>query len=98
MKITDGGLDDSRVRALLAHHSETARAAAAPVSAHTLDLNGLMSPDIRFWTAWDGDPVIAVGALKRLSRLNINSSFPPPLPLRYLRAENLKRHSAYALT
>jgi putative acetyltransferase len=67
MKITDGGLDDSRVQKLLAHHFATARAETAPGSAHAFDLSGLKSPDVLFWSAWDGDCVIAIGALKRLS-------------------------------
>jgi putative acetyltransferase len=33
----------------------------APGSAHALDLQGLRSPDITFWTAWDGDSLIAMG-------------------------------------
>ena len=67
MKITDGGLDDSRVRKLLVHHFATARAETAPGSAHVLDLSGLKSPDVHFWSAWEGDCVIAIGALKQLS-------------------------------
>jgi putative acetyltransferase len=67
MKITDGGLDDPRVQALLAHHFSTAHAQTAPGSAHALDLSGLHSPDLQFWSAWDGDRVIAIGALKRIS-------------------------------
>jgi putative acetyltransferase len=67
MKITDGGLDDTRVQALLAHHFHTARTETAPGSAHALDLNALKSPDIHFWSAWDADHVVAVGALKQLS-------------------------------
>jgi putative acetyltransferase len=67
MKIIDGGLDDPRVQVLLAHHYTTARAQTGRGSAHALDLSGLKSPDIRFWSAWDGDEVIAIGALKRLS-------------------------------
>lgn len=67
MKITDGGLDDPRVQALLANHFRTARAETARGSAHALDLSGLKSPNIHFWSAWDGDSVIAIGALKRLS-------------------------------
>jgi putative acetyltransferase len=65
--ITDGGLDDPRVQTLLTHHFNTARAETAPGSAHALDLSGLKSPDVHFWSAWDGDRVIAIGALKRLS-------------------------------
>jgi putative acetyltransferase len=67
MKIADGGLDDPRVQALLAHHFTMARAQTAPGSAHALNLSGLRSPEIQFWAAWDGDHVIGIGALKRLS-------------------------------
>ena len=67
MKIADGGLDDPRVQALLAHHFATARAQTAPGSAHALDLSGLRTPDIQFWSAWEDDRVIGTGALKRLS-------------------------------
>jgi len=67
MKITDGGLDDPRVQTLLRHHFHTARAETAPGSAHALDLSGMRAPDIHFWSAWEGDCVIGVGALKRLS-------------------------------
>ncbi|HTR43199.1 MAG TPA: GNAT family N-acetyltransferase [Pseudomonadales bacterium] len=67
MTITDGGLDDPRVQALLAHHFTTARAETGRGSAHALDLSGLKSPDIQFFSAWDGDGVVAIGALKRLS-------------------------------
>src|SRR5215469_8258494 len=67
MTITNGGLDDLRVQALLTHHFTTARAETGRGSAHALDLTGLKSPDIQFFSAWDGDFVIAIGALKQLS-------------------------------
>jgi putative acetyltransferase len=67
MNIICGGLDDPRVHALLEHHMETARAETAPGSAHALDLEGLKSADMTFWSAWDGDRLVGVGALKRLS-------------------------------
>lgn len=67
MNISNGGLDDPRVQKLLIHHFHTARAETAPGSAHALDLSGLKAPDVLFWSAWAGDCVIAVGALKRLS-------------------------------
>src|SRR5215471_18517203 len=67
MKITEGGLDVPRVQTLLAHHFETARAETARGSAHALDLSGLRSPDVHFWSVWEGGCVIAIGALKRLS-------------------------------
>jgi putative acetyltransferase len=45
----------------------SARAETAPGSAHALDLTGLQSPDISFWTIWDDETLVGVGALKRLS-------------------------------
>src|ERR1700760_1756919 len=66
MRITPGDLTDSRVINLLHDHLATARAQTAPGSAHALDLQALRSPDITFWTAWDGERLIATGALKQL--------------------------------
>jgi putative acetyltransferase len=67
MRILEGGLDDPRVHRLLAYHFSSARAQTAPGSAHALDLSGLKLPDVRFWSAWDEETVIGIGALKRLS-------------------------------
>ena len=67
MRFLPGGLDDPRVQALLEHHANTARAQTAPGSAHALDLEGLKSPDVAFWSAWDGDTLVGVGALKRIA-------------------------------
>jgi putative acetyltransferase len=67
MHIVEGGLDDPRVLALLHTHVTRARAETAPGSAHALDLSALRSPEVTFWSAWDGDEVVGVGALKRLS-------------------------------
>ncbi|WP_211187196.1 GNAT family N-acetyltransferase [Neoroseomonas marina] len=65
--ITEGGLDDPRVQALLGIHLAKARAATAEGFAFALDLSGLRVPGIRFFTAWDGDEVLATGALKRMA-------------------------------
>jgi putative acetyltransferase len=67
MHIIEGGLDDPRVVALLRTHVTRARAETARGSAHALDLDGLRAPEITFWSAWEGDTVVGVGALKRLS-------------------------------
>ena len=67
MQITAGDLGDPRVIELLRFHLTNARAQTAPGSAHALDLAGLQSPDISFWTIWDGDTLLGFGALKRLS-------------------------------
>jgi putative acetyltransferase len=66
-RIEEGGLEDPRVVELLAIHVSKARAETAPGSAHALDLNALRVPEIRFWTAWDGDSILGAAGLKRLS-------------------------------
>ena len=67
LRIVNGGLDDPRVVALLQLHVTRARAETAPGSAHALDLGELRAPEVSFWSAWDGDEPVGVGALKRLS-------------------------------
>lgn len=67
MQIRTGDTYDPRVVALLDHHVTAARAQTAPGSAHALDLAGLRAPDVAFWTGWDGETLVATGALKTLS-------------------------------
>jgi putative acetyltransferase len=67
MQITIGDFGDPRVIELLRTHLTNARAQTAPGSAHALDIAGLQSPDISFWTVWDGDRLLGFGALKRLT-------------------------------
>jgi putative acetyltransferase len=67
MRIIPADLSDQRVIDLLRFHLTTSRAHTALGSAHALDLEGLQSPDIKFWTAWDGETLVAMGALKQLS-------------------------------
>jgi putative acetyltransferase len=67
MTITEGGLSDPRVIDLLNLHVTSARAQTAPGSAHALDLSGLKSHDIRFWSIWEGELLLGTGALMRLS-------------------------------
>src|ERR1700724_1010790 len=67
MRIIQGDFSDPRVVDLPHIHLTTARAGKAPGIAHALDLTGLQSPDISFWTIWDDETLLGVGALKRLS-------------------------------
>ena len=66
VKIREGGLDDSRVVALLTSHLDLMRSQSPPESVHALDLDALRTPDIAFLTAWDSDTLLGCGALKRL--------------------------------
>ncbi len=67
IRIVSGDLNDARVAELVRTHLLSSRAETAPGSAHALDLDGLQSADISFWTIWDGDMLLGMGALKRLS-------------------------------
>src|SRR5204863_3653688 len=67
MRIVQGDFSDPRVVDLLHIHRTSAKAETAPGSAHALDLMGLQSPDISFWTIWDDGTLLGAGALKRLS-------------------------------
>ena len=67
LRIVHGGLDDARVVALLQLHLNRARAETAPGSAHALDLSGLRTPEVSFWSVWEGDELLGVGALKQLT-------------------------------
>jgi len=67
MRIVPGDFSDPRVIALLETHLSSAQAETAPGSAHALDLCGLQSADISFWTIWEDDALVGIGALKRLS-------------------------------
>src|SRR5947207_8800099 len=67
MHIVEGGLDDPRVVDLLQTHVTRARVETAQGSSHALDLSGLRAPEVTFWSAWENDLVVGVGALKRLA-------------------------------
>ena len=67
LRIDVGGLDDAQVIAMLKFHFDTNISVTPPGSAHVFDLSRLKSPDISFWSAWDGQTLMGVGALKRMN-------------------------------
>lgn len=67
LRVVEGGLEDPRVVALVTTHAVRARAETAPGSAHALDLSALRASDVTFWSAWDGDVLAGVSALRALS-------------------------------
>jgi putative acetyltransferase len=67
MRIIDGDFTDARVLDLLRIHLASSRANTAPGSAHALDVTGLQTPEISFWTIWEGETLLGCGALKRLA-------------------------------
>ena len=64
--IQAGGLDDTRVHDMIRAHITRATAETAPGSNHALDVSGLKAPGVEFWTLWQGDEPVGMGALKQL--------------------------------
>lgn len=58
-------LTGAPVRALLAAHLADMRAHTPIESVHALDLDALRHPTVTVYTAWLGDDLVAVGALRR---------------------------------
>ena len=66
MTITEGGLDEADVIALLGEHLQGMADHTPPESIHALDVEGLKAPDIIFWTMRDGTELRGCIALKQL--------------------------------
>ncbi len=59
-------LTDPRIAAFLEEHIADMRSVSPPESKHALDLKGLQQPEISFYSVWDGETLIACGAIKEL--------------------------------
>ena len=66
MRIEVDDLSRPEVHALLDEHLQNMHELSPPESVHALDIGKLRSPDITFWTAWDGAELLGCGALKEL--------------------------------
>lgn len=65
-EIRKDDLSGAPTRSLLALHLSGMHANSPPGSVFALDLSGLQVPEVTVWTAWEGDSVAGVGALKQL--------------------------------
>src|SRR5262245_13226378 len=64
-------LDDLRraeVHALLSEHLTSMHSLSPPESVHALNIEGLRSSDVTFWTVWQDNVLLGCGALKELDR------------------------------
>jgi putative acetyltransferase len=66
MRIERDDLSRAQVRALLNEHLTSMHSLSPPESVHALSADGLRSPDVTFWTVWDGESLLGCGALKEL--------------------------------
>ncbi|UJR56459.1 GNAT family N-acetyltransferase [Dickeya zeae] len=60
-------LTGEATRALVALHLAGMHDNSPPESVFALDLSGLQSPDITFWSVWRGEQIAGIGALKMLA-------------------------------
>ena len=67
MRIERDDLSRTEVHDLLREHLANMYELSPPESVHALDLSKLRSPDITFWTVWDGSLLLGCGALKELT-------------------------------
>lgn len=66
--VREDDLESAGTCALLKLHLVGMQASSPPGSVYALDLSGLRAPEVTVWTAWRGERVASVGALKALGR------------------------------
>ena len=67
MNIKPGDFDDPQIRELLRQHLLGMAETSPPGHSFALDLSGLQRPDVTFLSAWDGETLLAIGAMKELA-------------------------------
>lgn len=65
-RIVEDDLSGPQVAALLTLHLAEMHQWSPPESVHAMPIERLRQPDVTFYSAWDGDTLAAVGALKAL--------------------------------
>jgi putative acetyltransferase len=64
--IRQDDLSGAAIRALLAVHLAGMHENSPPENVFALDLSGLKAPGVAVWSAWDGEDLAGIGALKLL--------------------------------
>ena len=70
LKSIEGNFDNPEVNDLLVKHFIELRSVSPEGSAHVLDISGLKNPSIKFWSLWEKDELMGVGALKFLNKVH----------------------------
>jgi putative acetyltransferase len=68
LKSVVGNFDNTEVHDLLVKHFIELRSVSPEGSAHVLDINGLKDSSIKFWSLWEQDELMGIGALKFLDK------------------------------
>ena len=67
--IREDDLAGEAIRDLLRLHLAGMHASSPPGTVFALDLSGLKVPEVTLWSAWQGDAIAGMGALKQLGPL-----------------------------
>jgi putative acetyltransferase len=94
LEIREDDLSGEQTRQLLALHLSGMHADSPPGHVFALDLSGLQVADVTVWTAWFGDAIAGIGALKLLSSTTgeVKSMRTHPQHLRKGVASSLLEH------
>jgi putative acetyltransferase len=65
-RIVEDDLTGEQVIALLAFHLDEMHSLSPPCKVHAMPVERLRQPDVTFYSAWDGDRLAAVGALREI--------------------------------
>ena len=68
MKSIEGNFKNREVNTLLEKHFKELRSVSPEGSAHVLDIPGLQTDSIKFWSLWENEMLIGCGALKFLEK------------------------------
>ena len=68
LKSIEGNFDNIKVHDLLIKHFIELRSVSPKGSTHVLDIAGLKVSSIKFWSLWEGDELMGIGAIKFLNK------------------------------
>ena len=64
----ESNFDDHKVHSLLVKHFIELKSVSPEGSAHVLDITGLKDPSIKFWSLWENNELMGIGALKFVNK------------------------------
>ena len=67
LRIAPADIADPGVRGMIEYHQRDMLKVSPPGTSFALDVSGLSGPEVTLLGAWEGDTLIAIGALKRLA-------------------------------
>ena len=68
LRSIEGNFDNPEVHEFLINHFIELRSVSPVGSAHVLDIAGLKDPSIKFWSLWNDNNLMGIGALKFLDK------------------------------